>query len=241
VIPDVQSKPGVDPGFLHAIGRYIAEHRPDRVICLGDFADMESLSSYDKGKKSFEGRRYRADVGAAKRAMHVLMEPILKEPGYDPQLVMLYGNHEDRISRAIELQPEFEGVISLDDLGYEDAGWNTFDFLKPIIIDDIAYSHYFVSGVMGRPITTARSMLTKLHGSCIAGHQQTLDIARSNRVDGTAITAVIAGSCYEHNETYLTPQGNNHWRGMLFLNDVRDAGDFDLMPLTIRYLKGRYL
>jgi hypothetical protein len=154
---------------------------------------------------------------------------------------MLYGNHEERILRAIELQPEFEGVISLDDLGYVDAGWNTFDFLKPVIIDDIAYSHYFVSGVMGRPITTARSMLTKLHGSCIAGHQQTLDIARANRVDGTAITAVIAGACYEHDEAYLNAQSNNHWRGMLFLNDVRDAGDFDLMPLTIRYLKSRYL
>jgi len=239
VIPDVQSKPGVDPSFLKAVGQYIADHRPDKIICLGDFADMESLSSYDKGKKSFEGRRYVRDVDAAKRAMEVLMEPILKAAGYDPLMVMLYGNHEDRISRACDLQAEFDGVISLDDLGYEDAGWNTIPFLKPIIIDGVAYAHYFVSGVMGRPITTANALLTKKHMSCVAGHQQGRQIATATTGDGRIITGIIAGSCYEHEESYLGPQSNQHWRGMIFLNDVKN-GTFDEMPLSLRYLRDRY-
>ena len=78
VIPDVQIKPGQDTSFLTAIGAYIVEKKPDVVICLGDFGDMPSLSSYDFGKKSFEGRRYRDDVAAVHAAMQVLLNPIIE-------------------------------------------------------------------------------------------------------------------------------------------------------------------
>ena len=65
VIPDVQIKPGQDLSFLRVIGEYIVEKQPDVIVCLGDFADMPSLSSYDVGKKSFEGRRYKDDIKAS--------------------------------------------------------------------------------------------------------------------------------------------------------------------------------
>jgi hypothetical protein len=51
---------------------------------------------------------------------------------------------------------------------------------------------------------------------------------------------VIAGSCYTHEEDYLGPQGNRHWRGILMLNDVND-GEFDLMPVSTKFLLERYL
>ena len=43
-IPDVQAKFGEDFTFLDHIGRYMVEKKPDVVVCLGDFADMENLS-----------------------------------------------------------------------------------------------------------------------------------------------------------------------------------------------------
>ena len=76
VLPDVQAKPGHDFTYLNKIGRYIVEKKPEKIICLGDFADMPSLSTYDIGKKSFEGRRYTADIKAAKDAMSALMDLI---------------------------------------------------------------------------------------------------------------------------------------------------------------------
>jgi hypothetical protein len=66
-----------------------------------------------------------------------------------------------------------------------------------------------------------------------------LQIATGYRADGALLTAVIAGSCYEHDELYLGPQGNKHWRGFLVLNDVRD-GQFDLMPVSIDYINRKY-
>ncbi len=239
VVPDSQVRPGQDLTFLKRIGTYIAEKRPERIIHLGDFADLPSLSSYDKGKASFEGRRYTKDIDASKRGMDALMEPIRRAKGYKPQLTMLLGNHENRINRAVDDQPELGGLISTDDLKYADYGWEVHPFLKTVRHEGVIYSHYFTSGVMGRPITSAAALLTKKHMSCIAGHQQGRQIAYSVRADGSTITGMIIGSCYEGNEAYLGPQGNRHWRGLAFLHDVRN-GSFDEMMVSLSYLKRRY-
>jgi len=149
VIPDVQVKPGHDYSFLKAIGNYIVKKRPDVIINIGDFADMPSLSSYDKGKKSFEGRRYKHDVEAVHEAMDILLKPLRtlqarqrknKEKVYKPRMVLTIGNHEHRINRAVENDSMLDGTISIEDLKYAEAGWEVLPFEQPIIIDGVLYS-----------------------------------------------------------------------------------------------------
>jgi len=246
IIPDVQAKYGEDFEFLTRIGNYIVEKKPDVVINLGDFVDMESLSSYDVGKKSFEGKRYIKDIEAARQAMDCLLKPLRefnlkakknKEKLYKPRLVLTLGNHEQRIARAINDDPKLEGLIKYEDLPYQD--WEVHDFLKPVFINGIAYCHYFPTGVMGRPATTASAMVSKLHMSCIAGHQQGKQVAYGKRPDGSTITCIIAGSCYEHNEGYLDHQTNHHFRGLIVLHEVNN-GCFDEMFVSLDYLKVKY-
>ena len=248
ILPDVQAKPGVDFTYLGRIGQYIVDKQPDTIICIGDFADMPSLSTYDQGKKSFEGRRYRKDIEAAKQAMDCLLSPMWefntkakrnKEKQYHPKMVLTIGNHENRINRAINDDPKLDGVLSVDDLCYSSYGWEVYDFLDVVVIDGIAYSHYFTSGLMGRPVSTAQACLTKKHMSCIQGHQQGLQIATGYKADGSKLTSVIAGSCYEHDEDYMSSQGNKHWRGFLVAHDVKD-GDFDLMTVSLDYINKKY-
>ena len=248
VIPDCQVRDKDDFGYLTNIGRYIVDKQPEVIVCLGDFADKPSLSSYDVGKKAFEGRRYSKDIEAAREAMSSLLEPLndynraakrYKQKQYKPRMVLTLGNHEERINRAVNNDAKLDGVLSVQDLQYEAFGWEVHPFLDVVVIDNIAYSHYFTSGVLGRPATSASAQLSKKHMSCIAGHQQGLQIATGNRADGSLLTSIIAGSCYEHDEDYLGPQGNKHWRGCLMLNDVED-GQFDLMPLSLKYLNPRY-
>lgn len=142
VIPDVQARPGEGTEHLTWIGNYIAEKRPDVIVQIGDFADMHSLSSYDKGKKAMEGARYQDDIDHAAYAMGRLMAPIKKEwrksrGRWQPRMVLTLGNHEDRITRAIENDPQMEGKLSLHDLPYEN--WEVKPFLKPVVIDGICY------------------------------------------------------------------------------------------------------
>lgn len=497
VIPDCQVKPGVPLDHLAAAGRYAAIKKPDLIVQIGDFADMSSLSSYDVGKKAFEGRTYAADIEVARLAMSILMTPIVdeqqrqrrnKEKVWKPRLILTLGNHEQRINKAINNDRKLEGLISVADLGYETWGWEVYDFLDPVNVDGIMYClehshrvltsdlryvalkdlkigdsiigfdefiddevgcrkyktstvekldfelaqlysvtlsngkvfkttadhlwlvkdsqgsyvwkktidltpeheinplfdvwdelttkdagwlsgffdgeghlgkpnskqgglhvgfgqndgavfkkairlinvlgfktltydnsrciqvkiggpsndklkflgsirpirllnkfkpemlgrvqkrdnipsvyvvavtlsdvgtiakiqtstrtmivdgyahhncHYFTSGVMGRPVTTAQALLTKKHMSCIAGHQQGKQIATAERADGTRITGIIAGSFYQHDEDYLYAQGNKHWRGCFMLHEVNN-GQCDEMFISLDYLRKKY-
>jgi hypothetical protein len=246
VIPDCQVKPGKSVEFLRDIGRHIMSKRPQVIVCLGDFADMESLSSWDKGKKEFEGRRYVKDVEAAHKAMQALLGPIREhnetcapEDYYRPRMILTLGNHEHRIDRAVSTQAELEGLMSLTDLNYESYGWEVYPFLVPVVVDGVAYCHYFTSGPMGRPVGKATALLSTKHMSCVAGHQQGKLIADTYRADGKRVCAIIAGSCYEHDEDYMGPQGNRHFRGVVLLHKVKD-GEFIEQPITLVHIRNKF-
>lgn len=239
VIPDTQLRIGVPMEHLRWAGQYIADKQPDVIVCIGDFADMPSLGTHDKpGALSYEGQRYEKDIYAAKVGMEMLLDPIEKAAGYKPVKILTYGNHEHRIIRSVNENPRGKQA-SLEDLEYEKFGWRTVPFLQPVVIEGVAFCHYFPSGVMGRPFTKPGALLRQGSMSAVAGHQQGYDIARSKRLDGAELKAIITGSFYQHNEDYLNPYTNEHWRGMLFLNQVRN-GSYDEMPLSIDFLKRRY-
>lgn len=98
MIPDTQVKPGVPTEHLEWAGRYIVDtfkgHSDCTVVHIGDAADMPSLSSYDKGKKAMEGRRYSEDIQAANGGFRLTDRPIAKAKGWKPRKLITLGNHE---------------------------------------------------------------------------------------------------------------------------------------------------
>jgi hypothetical protein len=248
VIPDTQIKPEYGYEHLEWAGKYAVDMKPDVIIHLGDHWDMPSLSSYDKGKGSMEGRRYVNDIRAGNYAMNTFMEPIYKEQDrlrkkkrkvWNPRRVFLLGNHEQRLERAVDDNIQLSDIISYDDFNLAYHGWEVYPFLEVVPIDGIAYSHYFTSGVMGRPCSSARLMLNKKHMSCVMGHVQDRDIAWARRADGKQMTGLFAGIFYQHDEDYLNPQTNASWRGLWVFNEV-DDGSFDELPVSMNYLEKRY-
>lgn len=248
VIPDTQVKPNSPTDHLRWAGLYAAEKKPDVIVHIGDHFDMPSLSSWDVGKKSFEGRRYKDDIEAGIHAMEVFLQPIRdeqqrlkvnKHKQWRPRMVYTLGNHENRIERAIESDPKLDGLIGYKDLQLEEMGFEVYDFLDVVIIDQIAYAHYFTSGILGRPVSSARNMLSKKMMSCIMGHVQDRDIAYGRRADGTNILGLFSGIYYQHDEDYLTPQTNSSWRGIWMLNEVANGG-CDELPVSMNYLRNKY-
>ena len=246
VIPDTQVKPDVPLDHLLYAGRYIASKKPDVVVMIGDWWDMESLCSYDKGKASFEGRRYKKDIDAGNLAMDLFLQPIKtererlkvnKKKQWKPRMVFTIGNHEQRIARAIEDNAMLEDTIGYHDLNLND--WEVADFLQPVVIENIAFAHFFTTGVMGRPCSSARAMLTKKMMSTVMGHVQQRDIAYAQKADNTRITGLFAGMFTQHDEAYLGNQGNSAWNGIWMLNEVNN-GQFDELPVSLNYLKGKY-
>lgn len=233
---------------LEWAGHYAVEKKPDVIVHIGDHWDMASLSSYDVGKKSFEGRRYLADIEAGNAAMDLFMAPIRKEikrlrkgkrKQWNPRLVFTLGNHEQRIERAIEDDAKLEGLLSYSDFNLEEHGWEVVPYLQPIDIDGIAYCHYFTSGVMGRPVANARLMLQKKFMSCTMGHVQDREIAFARDAMGNRMTGLFAGIFYQHEEEYLNAQTNGSWSGIWYKHEVRN-GSYDEMPVSLNYLRRKY-
>ena len=250
VIPDCQVTPSTPKDYLRWIGEYMVEKRPDVVVCIGDFADMESLSSYDIGKTSYEGRRYKKDIEASKGAMSMFVAPLgkhnksmvkNKKRKYLPEMHLTIGNHEHRITRAVESDPKLEGFMSIDDLGYESFGWTVHEFLKVVEIDGVNYAHYFANALSGRPYggENIGIRLKNIGLSFVMGHQQLYMLGVKALSNGKRIRGLVQGSCYLHDEAYRGPQANNEWRGIFMLHEVVD-GDYCLMEISLDFLCRKY-
>lgn len=236
VIPDTQAKPGVPLDHMQWAGKYAADKRPDLIVHLGDGWDMQSLSSYDVGKKSYEGRRYVDDIDAGNKSLDLFDDEVARAAGYSPDKWFMYGNHEERILRAIEADRKLEGLIGYHDFNLGRNGWKTHEFLQIATAGGVEFSHYFVSGAMGRPVNSAASLLRERQGSAIMGHNQVFQIATHPK---RHTMAIFAGCFYQHNERYLSPQDQDHRRQLLMLHETKD-GIFDLMMVSLEFLKRRY-
>ena len=243
IIPDTQIKEGVPTEHLRWIGEYIADRQPDTVIHLGDHWDMPSLSSYDKGTKRIEGRRYEQDINVGNEAFKLLTAPTRaanarKRVPYSPRWVFLLGNHEERIARATNESAILDGLMSYNDL--DTSGWEVHDFLKPVWIDGVAYAHYFYNPMSGRPYSgnNIELRLKNIGHSFTMGHQQTLGYAM-RPVGDRMQHGLVAGACYLHDEEYKGPQGNSHWRGIIMKHQVKD-GSYNVMFVDLNYLCNRF-
>lgn len=248
VIPDLQIRPGVPTDHIEWIGEYIAEKKPDVIVCIGDFWDLASLNSHsEKGSAPLEGTRYRDDIAVGNEAFSRMSAPIEREVErlqrnkralWKPRKIYCKGNHEIRADRIINNDPKYEGVLSSDDC--LTPGWERHEFLQVVEVDGILFSHYFKMQNSNNPIGgSTDNRLNKIGASHVQGHQ--VGFLYGNRVypDGKTRHSLTCGSAYVHSEDYRGPQCNKHFRGIVGLNDVKD-GDFLVMPVSLDFLCRKY-
>lgn len=246
VVPDQHAHPKHNNDRADWLGEFIKDIRPDVVVNMGDMADMPSLCSYDRGKKTFQGRTYRADIDAHLDFQDRLWSPSKRAKKKLPKRIALIGNHEERIARAIESQPELEGSISYDDLelsnwydsivGYNGATPGT------IQLDGITFAHYIISGISGRPISGehhAHSILTKTHTSSVVAHSHLFDYCTRTRGDGTKISAVVAG-CYIDYQLDFAGNACGLWDSNVVVLRNVSGGQFDIERVGLGTLKKTY-
>lgn len=239
VIPDTQVKPGVPLDHFRWIGAAIKKYAPDVIVHLGDHWDFPSLSTY-AGPLEKEGRRYQADLDAGNEALHLLHEAMGRFRG---RKVLLRGNHEDRLTRALNVSPTWAGAVGFHQFDDKRLGWEVVDYFhgspKPVEIDGITYAHYFPNPNTGKPIGgTITNRLAKIGTSFVQGHVQGLLQGNVQYATGLIRHGIVAGSAYLHDEEFKG-MANAHWRGIVVLNEVRN-GQFCEMPLTLDYLCRKY-
>ena len=218
---------------------------------------MPSLSSYDKGTRGFEGRRYNRDIEAVKDANEKLWQEVNSynktqrshgHKTYKPRKVITLGNHESRISRAANSNPELDGTISLSNLGYAESGWEVTPFKEAIVVDGIAYSHYFASGLTGQAISgenIGSSLVKKLHMSAVQGHSHLFSHYEHTRPNHEKIFGMSVG-CFTHhdyNEDWCKNTQYMWWRGIVVFEGCgRWSGYYEqYRAICQQYLLDKYL
>lgn len=242
VIGDPHANPDVPNTRFDWLAKLILARKPEKIVCMGDFGDMDSLGHYERGKRDFEGRRYKKDVGAVHDALKRIQKPLEefndkqrrnKEKQYHPEMYMLGGNHDEaRIERMTQDHAELHDLMSIEDLEYERHGWEYVPFLERLYLDGVVYSHYFTNGNSSFAIggvNHARQLVLKNHMSSTVGHSHGLQWYMDPRADGRRLHGLVAG-WYGHPgfvPKFAKANARQWWSGVVWKKNVSEG---DYMP-----------
>lgn len=246
VIPDCHAHPDHNNNRADLLGQLILDLKPDVVINLGDMFDMPSMSGYDKGKKSFQGRAFNKDIEAGLEFDERIWRPLKRAKKKRPRRIFIEGNHENRLKKLIEVQPELEGTVGFNDFDlkrhYDDIVEYEGQTPGIIEVDGITYCHFAVSGVLGRPVGgehPAYSLLTKQFTSTTCGHIHIFDHCVRSDISGRKINGLVAG-VYQDYDSSWAGEINKLWsRGVVVKRGV-ERGQYDLQWISLKTLKETY-
>lgn len=244
IIPDAHAHPEYDHERFAIMGAFVDDHRPDIITCLGDWWDMPALSSYDKGKRSGECRRARADIDAGAEAMDMFCGP-WSGRRYVPEMHFCMGNHEARLDKYANDAPEVEGILGTETLGVAGWGWTVHAFMQPgVRVAGYLASHYHPAGIMGRPIggvSPARAHFQKMHESSISGHSHVYDVHTESTAAGRISQSIVAG-CITHPDDSegWSLATSRMWRRCIVLVHLRGYGHGDVECWSLDRLTETY-
>ncbi len=246
IIPDQHAHPDYPNDRADWVGKLIKDIRPDVVVNIGDAADMPSLSSYDKGTRAFQGRNYRNDINAHLDFQERMWAPLKRTKKKKPHSVVLEGNHEYRIKRALNFSPELDGAISFKDFQFERYYDDVVEYSgrSPgvYVVDGVHYAHFFISGIKGLPVSgehAAYSLLTKKFVSCTQGHSHLLDYCVRTTVGGLKINGLVCGVYQDYEADWAGEANKLWWRGIAICRNVED-GHYDPQFVTLDNLRKEY-
>jgi hypothetical protein len=243
IIPDSHAHPDHHNKRYEWLGHLINDIKPDVVVDIGDWWDMSSLCSYDKGTKGFEGRRYKRDIEAGLDAQQRVYDITRRHKKKLPRFVRTLGNHEQRIAKAVDRDPVLEGTIGLNDLQSKQYGWEEIPFLSPVTIDGVTYQHYFTSGIMGRPISGerhAQTLILKQLSSCTQGHSHLFDYCVRTDVRGKKVHGCVVGVYQDYRADFAGP-ANEMWNPGVVVKRGVENGAYDIEHISLKRLKEAYV
>lgn len=249
IVPDCHAHPDHSNVRADWLGQFIKDRKPDVVVNMGDTWDLPSLSSFDKGKASFNGASYEKDMEAGLDFQDRMWHPIKKSKKKQPRKVFLEGNHCHRLSKVLEYEPHLAG----DRYGISYKNFQLENYYHDIVmyqgqtpgiitLDGISFAHFFVSGLMGRPIggdNHAASLLNKNYSSCVAAHSHTLDYAIRAGSNGKKIMGLVAGVYQDYSSGWAGVVNNLWHSGLCYLRNV-DDGTYDLEVISMDALRKEY-
>ena len=237
VIPDSHSHAGDLNLRYIRLAKLICDLKPDKIIHLGDWGDMNSLNDFDRGKtrSKFCGKSYQQDIASVHDALEKIEKTVMrtqwgKRKWKSTEKHITLGNHEWRINRFVDYNGQLEGLIDPSDLKFDEFGWKSHPYQEHLLINGVIYSHNVAYQMAHRPISGvhhAHTMVSKWHNSITVGHSHQADLKiHTDIVTGRKMYGLVAGCFLELDqfEEYAGESGNKlWWRGLVVKRNVLDG------------------
>lgn len=225
IIPDMQV-PYEDKRSLVAVENYIAAHRWDGYLNLGDFLDFNELSSFVEGRPG----AVRESVAGTFAAGHTILDRhgrLVRRKNENARLVLLEGNHDYRATAYAEKYPALKEHLSVPkNLRLKERGvewvpsWSKGKLFK-------LGNAYFTHGLLTGKYAAAR--MVDHFGVCIyAGH--THDVSFHSKVrhgDDKTLEGGSLGCLCRYDQQYLKGSPTA-WQQAVTTMFVQPNGNYNL-------------
>lgn len=232
------------------LGDLIEDIKPNYVVDLGDGADMASLNSYDtRYPKAIVSQSYEADINAYNDAQSRIWDRYSLKKKRRPYRIGLEGNHENRIKKAVALDPRLEGTkygISFKHLQtdhwfdeyheYKNSGPAIVDF------DGVSYAHFFSAGNYGTAISGlhhAYALLQHRHHSSTCGHSHKRGLYFRDSAYPRSLIGCVAGNFKGKEETWAGQSNGEWWSGVIIKREI-DNGVYEPQFVSLDSLRKAY-
>lgn len=223
IVPDAHLTTELPEAYKIA-KKFIKDEKPDEIILLGDFMDVSSLSSWDLDKKrNMENKRWQKEVAVANKELDFLQK-------YSKKVTYMGGNHEDRVERYLDKNPEVEGMIEVPImLNLKERGIKWFEYTNQQIynIGKLYFSHgHYTSQHF------AKATLLAYGCNIVVGHLHKPQTFFTTSKMSESKMCWGLGTLGDREPAYLRgkPSTSNHGMGIAY---VKDNGNFSMYPINM--------
>jgi hypothetical protein len=241
VVGDVHLVPGENLRRAVWLGKAINELAPNRVVFIGDFLTLDSLSAWDKNKrKLMEGRRYEKDIQVGRDFLDKMYAQMNDTIIHDTQFILTEGNHETRLWRYLDEHPTFADTVDYRvDLGITD--WLIVPYGEYTSHKGVHFTHipFNESRPIGGKYAVYRALECHQYGT-VFGHTHKLAVASLHRHGATHLNQSLNVGCYfERDPDYAHGTVTSYWRGIVLIDHYKH-GRFGWTPISMGRMRQEY-
>lgn len=202
------------------IARYASAHRFDHIVQIGDWSTWDSCNFHDRNDTA--GAKTKPPIA---RDMANLKESLAAwragiDPDYKPRQTVVLGNHENRVERFENANPEAYGTFTAErDQSFLQYGWKTRPYGELFYIEGVAFTHHPINGV-GRAFggeTGPQRAASKTTVPIVSGHthkRQVHDAAKIGPVDVISMVEIGCALPWGTVESYAKHGMTGWWYGV---------------------------
>jgi len=180
---------------FHWLAAFVNHKKPDVLIDGGDFDDFGSLCTHERNE-TYKGKLKHSlakDLEQAARARAILK----KEITHSCRQIAVLGNHEERIWRYEDANPEMYGIpssIYLEIL--TSTGWEVYRFKDTVNVAGVDFTHVpFNKGKEFGGENATRAAAKAAQRDIVFGHIHELQMFHDGKLNNNSVMA-ICGGCF---------------------------------------------